>query len=251
MPEAVFVQPHYDDIALSCGGTAAQLAVDHSPLIVTVCGGLPGEQLTEFARQQHEWWQLDDAAVVAERRREDECAARELGASVRTLSLDYLDAIYRRAEYASEEALFGRLVDADLELVGELAGRLEDLGEPLVMPLAVGNHVDHQWVFLAAWELARRGREVWLYADLPYALQPGALEDRLGQLALGAAIERELSAGDFERRWRAIECYRSQLPVLFRSIDDPRERFEDFARRGGQLCERFWRFDADVEETSA
>lgn len=249
MPDAVFVQPHYDDIALSCGGTVAQLAASGSPLIVTVCGGLPGEQLTDFARQQHAWWRLDATSVVEARRAEDECAARELGASVRVLSLDYPDAIYRRAEYASEEALFGRLVEADAALVDELAGRLEGLGEPLVMPLAVGNHVDHQWTFLAARELHKRGREVWLYADLPYALQPGALEARLSELALGAPVERDLTAGDFERRWRAIECYRSQLPVLFRSIGDARGRFEEFTRSGDRLRERFWRFDA-TEETS-
>ncbi|MGN6673994.1 MAG: PIG-L deacetylase family protein, partial [Thermomicrobiales bacterium] len=47
-----FLAPHYDDVALSCGGTVALLAGQGArPLVVTVFGGDPSSvTLTTFAR---------------------------------------------------------------------------------------------------------------------------------------------------------------------------------------------------------
>src|SRR4051794_35360271 len=96
MPERrVYVAPHYDDVALSCGGTVAMDARTGAPLIVTVFAGQPDGSLSAFAHLQHAQWGVSEAEVIAQRRREDACAAAALGASVATRWLDFLDAIYR------------------------------------------------------------------------------------------------------------------------------------------------------------
>ena len=244
----VFVQPHYDDVALSCGGTVAAHAQREGARIVTIFGGDPGHAASEFARFQHARWNLEDNDVIAVRRAEDARAAAELGDQIDVIWFTYLDAIYRHPDYASDDALFGSPVAADCELVTAIAARLAELGDRFVLPLAVGNHVDHQLAFLAGGKLLANGRQVWLYADMPYALNEGVFESRLRALGDPAPCVRSLSTDEFERRWSAIECYGSQLPVIFRDLPDARERFERFAAdgRGEAPIELFWNM-ADVE----
>ncbi len=240
--DTVFVQPHFDDVALSCGAAVARLAESESPVIVTVFGGQPATAASEFARFQHERWALAEETVIQTRREEDRAAARALGEAVRVVWLDYLDAIYRDERYGSDEALFGDPVDADIELIERIAGELAAFGERFAVPLGVGNHVDHQLVHMAGRRLAADGHTVWCYADLPYALDRQALRWRLDELGNPAPCARSVSTAHFERRWQAIECYKSQLPVLFRDLPQPREAFEQF---GGEFSDRlpvelFW-----------
>src|ERR1043166_8452227 len=95
---AIFVSPHFDDVALSCGGTvAAEVAAGHDPLIVTVFAGAPPPErpLSGFAQVIHEMMGCKDATaaeVLNMRRSEDEAAVRTLGA--RHHWLDHLDAPY-------------------------------------------------------------------------------------------------------------------------------------------------------------
>lgn len=246
MADTVFVQPHFDDIALSCGGTVASLAETGEPVIVTIFGGEPEATTSDFARFQHARWQLSDDTVIRMRRAEDESAARALGETVSVLWLDYADAIYRDDGYSSDDALFGDLSPSDVSLVDRIAGDLMTLGDTFVVPLAVGNHVDHQLAFLAGEVLRARGRDVWLYADLPYALDGAATRQRLDALGDPEACVRHIKPEQFDRRWRAIECYASQLPVLFRNIREPRPRFEQFGRELSDRLpvELFWNMDA-------
>jgi LmbE family N-acetylglucosaminyl deacetylase len=241
--DAVFVQPHFDDVALSCGATLAMLAETMSPLMVTVFAGEPTGDVNEFARFQHERWALPDFDVVPARRREDANAAIALGSSVRVRWLNYPDAIYRRPEYGSEKGLFSDIVAEDVPLIAEVTGRLAELGEPIFLPLSVARHVDHRIVFDAGLELQARGADVWFYADLPYALDETRFASRLGQVEPAEVIDVELTPEALDRRWAAIECYSSQLPVLFRGMDDPRALFEGFGRsdENGKIVDRFWR----------
>jgi LmbE family N-acetylglucosaminyl deacetylase len=245
MPErTVFVAPHPDDVALSCGGTVVTVARGSAPLVVTVFAGQPDERLTDFARAQHAGWGLTDTEVAAERRNEDRCAAAALGESVQTVWLDELDAIYRDAAYSSDAALFGKLVPADLERVDGLAETLAAFDAvEYVVPLAVGTHVDHQLLFRAGRRLAANGHVVWAYADVPYVLVPRTLDARLSTGAVREVRVTYLDDDAFERKCRAIECYASQLPVIFRDHGDFRVVLDDYARSvgGGRRAEVCWR----------
>jgi LmbE family N-acetylglucosaminyl deacetylase len=246
---SIFLQPHYDDVPLSCGGTVAMLArAGHNPHMVTVCASefIPRE-LNPFATWKHERWGLTDPEqVVRVRRMEDFAAARTLGCTVRWLEIP--DAIYRD-NYTSDAKLFGPLAEEEHELVADIADDIQSLPEwqgnsRVFVPLGIGMHVDHQLVFKVGQTLAARGTEVYAYEDCPYAIHtPEGRERRL--TALGSQVGRTLLTpiGEMiERRLDAIACYTSQLPVIFRFTQDFRSTVLDFARcvGGGQPAERFW-----------
>lgn len=258
-PRAVFLAPHYDDAALSCGGTIAALAdAGARPTIVTVFGGEPGgDALTDFARWQHErWGTAAGADTLATRRAEDRAAAAILGAQTRWLA--HFDAIYRGDRYLSDEALFGPLAPDEAPLAERIADdilALPELAGPepatLYVPLALGNHVDHQLAYAAGKRIAAWSRRlpndvrVMAYEDFPYAAQfPGALGERLAALAgeLGPAEPVDISR-TLDRRIAATAAYRSQLAVIFRFAADWPAAVAAFARQagGGTLpAERFW-----------
>src|SRR3712207_8992516 len=100
---ALFIQPHYDDVPLSCGGTLALMAEQGGkPHMITVFASeLVDEMVGEFAAWKHSRWKVSDAEqVLAVRRAEDGEAARVLGCGVRWLGLP--DAIYRGDRYNSD-----------------------------------------------------------------------------------------------------------------------------------------------------
>jgi hypothetical protein len=63
---ALFIQPHYDDVPLSCGGTVALLARGgYEPHMVTVFASeLLPQMVGEFAAWKHERWKLTDPDQV-------------------------------------------------------------------------------------------------------------------------------------------------------------------------------------------
>lgn len=253
-----FLSPHYDDIALSCGGTVARLArAGISPEIVVVFGDEPDPRhpLSSFATAMHEAWGLSAREVITARREEEAAAAEALGA--RRGNLPFRDAIYRGDAYGSNEQLFGPPApnEADLPrlIAAEMVGAdTPDPGVRVYAPLAVGGHVDHQHGFAAGAELARAGWDVLFYEDLPYALPDGALQRRRSEL--GAALAPEPAAEvDVEETWRAkvdaILAYRSQLATVFgyaAAGSTPAEIdavMSAYAARPalGTKTERFWR----------
>lgn len=256
---AIFLAPHYDDVALSCGGTVAALAEatrrepfadpvvasSPAPLVVTVFGGTPGgDNLTAFARWQHERWGTDGHDTVAVRIDEERTAATILGCATRTFP--YLDAIYRGDQYLSDEALFGSILPGDASLVAQLTVAIAALPNlsTLYVPLAIGNHVDHQIVYQVGQILAARGLRVLGYEDFPYAVLGAARAGRLAALQgqLGAPVLVPVAA-TLSRRIAAIGAYRSQLPTIFRFTGDwPGTVAAWAAEVGGDAgsAERYW-----------
>lgn len=244
MMKRLYVAPHADDVALSCGGAVAIDARMDSPTIVTVFAGQPTGDLGEFAALQHERWGTSSEGVMDLRRDEDRCAAQALGANVTPVWLDELDAIYRDARYDSDDMLFGKILDTDMDTISRVADLLGAFeADELVVPLAVGQHVDHQIVLRAARRVAARGVSVWAYADIPYALDRRALSARIGSGVTREVRLVPLDDDAFERKCEAIACYASQIPVIFRDRDDYRLELDRFHRwiGGGQRAEVLWR----------
>ena len=247
---ALFIQPHYDDVPLSCGGTVALLARSgHQPHMVTVFASeLLPQMVGEFAAWKHERWKLTDPDRVLEARRsEDAAAARALGCDVRWLGLP--DAIYRD-RYTSDQELFGPLPAEERELAAHLAQEIRHLpewrdGNRVFVPLGIGSHVDHQLVFEAGRCLAAQGVEVYAYEDCPYAIHtPEGRRTRLVALHGKVGEPVLVPIGEtLEQRLEAIACYASQVPVIFRFTQDFRSAVTGFAQEvGGELgpAERFW-----------
>lgn len=253
----IYLQPHFDDAALSCGGAIRQQSqFGQKTLVITVFGGMPNDSLqpSGFARQNSRIMSLPEqpAAAVAARRAEDEAALTSLGADV--LWLDYLDAIFRGtpAYYQSNEGLFGSVNQGDLALDEELGALFINISErapqaAFYAPLGVGHHVDHQLVCSAADRLAQRKVNVKFFEDFPYVSRPGALEARQGELGIQMEYELAEISGQIRDKEEAIALYKSQVPQLFSTEDNMRQALRTYSgsiRRTypGIAVERYWRW---------
>jgi LmbE family N-acetylglucosaminyl deacetylase len=252
----IYLQPHFDDAVLSCGGTIAlQRGTGTKSLVITAFGGLPKDNvLSPFATQTLTRWglSLDPCAAVERRREEDTAALEVVGAD--TLWLNFVDAVFRGTPpyYTSDESLFGSVHTGDLQIDQQLADLLAEIHEraPLAAiyaPLGIGHHVDHQLCSSAADRLVQQRANVKFYEDFPYVTRPGALVAR--QKELGIAMEPELAevSGQIRQKEEAIAAYASQLPALFPSEDQMRQTVREYAsslRRAypGIMVERYWRW---------
>jgi len=257
----VYLSPHYDDAALSCGGLIhQQTRTEELALVLTVFAAPPDsdENLSPFARHQHENWGAP-ADAVAMRQTEDQTALARLGADY--LRLKFTDCIYRGEKkpgewfYTSNDDLFGPVHADDLPLVAEIAAAVtemvpEDESVTLYAPLAVGNHVDHQLVNMAARQLQLHGYRVVFYADYPYAdpfyagrYAPGLTDTLAAYQNVDLNLERRpLNATDLAAKIAAVQAYSSQLGVLFGSPAEAENRLTAYAIHAGQgrPAERLW-----------
>jgi LmbE family N-acetylglucosaminyl deacetylase len=249
--QALILQPHYDDAALSCGGAAARFAqLGRANILTVFASELVPAMVGEFAAWKHERWKIDDSdQLVAERRAEDARAAAVLGCHLRWLgpARRHLP----RRHYRSDAELFGPLHPDEDALAEHLAEEVSHLpewspGATVLVPLGVGQHVDHQLVFETGRILARGGARVLAYEDTtPYVIHtPASLARRLAQV--GDALEAPVLAPIAEvldTKIQAIGCYASQLPVIFRFTADYAAAVRVLAaERGGALgrAERLW-----------
>ncbi len=252
---ALFLSPHSDDAALSCGGTIARLCRGgREVLILTVCAGFPPPPpLSGLAEAFHA--SMGPAAdLMAARRAEDRLAAEVLGC--RCIQLDVPDAIYRRSDsawfYETLPALFGVPRESDVSLTRAVVRQLEDLLDEetaLVAPLGLGGHVDHRLTRQAAedtgWPLLYY--EEFPYGDPAYPGLPGVEsvhvhppnEDFTG--GLDPALQ-PFDGVDLDRKIEACAQFGTQLPLVFRSAGELAERLSQFSHRHGlpDPAERIW-----------
>ncbi|HUG62752.1 MAG TPA: PIG-L family deacetylase [Methylomirabilota bacterium] len=255
-PRHLFLSPHYDDVALSCGGTALLLAqAGRTPGVALLFGAEPdpAQPLTPFALGQHAGWGLSAAAVIAARGAEEAAAAAILG--TRVDFLPFRDAIYRGDWYTSDDLLFADPIAGEAGLADEIVAALGLAGAPdgetrIYAPLAIGGHVDHRHAAAAGIALARAGWDVLFYEDLPYALRAGTAAARFDRLEAPMVEAARLGIGAvWEAKIDAIMCYPSQLATVFRYVEAgaSRAEIEAVLRRyalaiGDEVpAERFWR----------
>ena len=253
--DILYLSPHLDDAALSCGGlihqqTRAGLSVG----VLTIFAGSPRTAVrSPFAQTLEARWGAQGDAI-AMRRREDEEALAVLGAE--PIHWPYEDAIYRlhprtgEPVYPSREAIFGDVSAHDPVKAWALASEIRRLwrqsGRPrLYAMLAAGQHVDHQVVQRAVLHLAERdGLEVAWYEDYPYAEDQDAVRQAVAQSPLGALQPQSarLAEDDLAAKLDAIACYRSQIPIFWQDEADMRRHVREHALRmgGGVPAEQYW-----------
>ena len=239
----IFLSPHLDDAAFSCGGLITTLVHSGNRVeIWTICAGDPPDApLSPFASALHQRWGYAHNPV-AERREEDRRACALLGAHVR--HFDIPDCVYRRNStdgnplIEKNEDLFQPLPETELPLVdhirNELA-RLAPVGARLVSPLALGGHMDHQLVRRAAEALQR---PLYYYADYPYA---GQVENQPGELSQPGweAISFTISE-DALRIWQAaIAEHRGQISTFWSSQTEMESKLRTYWQAGGGS--KLWR----------
>jgi LmbE family N-acetylglucosaminyl deacetylase len=144
--DAIFLAPHLDDAALSCGGQISQRTrAGQRVLIVTVMAGdPPTDAENDYIRSLHARWELERDAT-AQRRAEDSAACAILGADF--LHWPVPDCIYRLHPatgaplYVSDDDIFGDVHPAEAPLAGEIARLLAALPAHghCYAPLTVGH----------------------------------------------------------------------------------------------------------------
>ncbi|HEY0780500.1 MAG TPA: PIG-L family deacetylase, partial [Gemmatirosa sp.] len=184
MPNTLFLSPHLDDVAFSCGATFAALAARgwNAHLVTVFTRSVPDPQGFALACQTDKGL-APSVDYMALRRAEDAAAARALGAaSVRWLA--HAEAPHRG--YASAPALFAGILPADADawrpIAADVAALVDELDPALVFaPQAIGGHADHRHVVRAVAAVAdarsASGRPLALawYRDTPYIIRhPGA-----------------------------------------------------------------------------
>lgn len=238
----IYLSPHLDDAALSCGGAIiGQRQRGERVLVVTICTAAPAAEgpFNTLAEEFHRYWGLQPDQVVAARLREDKAAMEQLG--VDFLWAGFLDAIYRNpTAYTTRESLFGTPAPDD-PLLPELTQFIARLRQTspnaqVYAPLSVGFHVDHQITQAAT--LA--GGSAHFYEDVPYAVQDGAVEARLDRLGYSVTPQLVPIGDTLSAKIAAIAAYASQLAELFRA--DPMEHvIRDYhATIGSEPSERVW-----------
>jgi LmbE family N-acetylglucosaminyl deacetylase len=242
----IYLSPHPDDVALSCGGLVwEQAKAGDWPQVWTICAGDPPPgSPSAFAAALHTRWETGRSASQ-QRRQEDAQSCGLMRAAYRHFPLP--DCIYRRSEadgaylYTSEESLFGPLDEREAGLTERLKSeftRLLPNGAQLVCPLSVGGHVDHRLTRLAA---ERLGKALWYYADYPYVV------DHSEQLAqfIQAGWEQAcfpISEDGMEAWEAAVTAHRTQISTFWPDLDAMRTALRTYARQeDGSLQVRLWR----------
>jgi len=244
----LYLSPHFDDVALSCGGQIAlHTAAGRSVLVVTVTAAEPPEEFpSETVRSLHRRWAdsltaegvtPSEAAtgMVARRRAEDRAAFAVLRTDV--LHLPFLDCIYRAGPdgaplYPGPMDMFGAPVPADegtTDALAEAFAALPPAGR-VYLPLGVGHHIDHG-------ATRRAGERVfaapYYYEDYPYTMAPGALEEELPPEAREGWMAETiwLTEAALAAKTAAVAAYQSQLSSFFASHDDLARKLREEGQR--------------------
>jgi LmbE family N-acetylglucosaminyl deacetylase len=219
--KTIYLSPHFDDAVFSCGGWIwEQTQQGQEVEIWTICAGNPPSgPLSELTRALHNSWKVDENAVQI-RGEEDRKACQIIGAVPK--HLPFLDCIYRSAAdgevlYQTSEDIFGGLDPRDGDLITEVSRLLGDLlppGVELIVPLGIGNHVDHELTRKAA---SRLGRKLYYYADYPYArdLDGKEILDIMATSREWQAKREQISDKGLDLWWKGARAYQSQIDTFW------------------------------------
>lgn len=238
----IYLSPHLDDAALSCGGLIREqtLRGEHVE-IWTVFTGLPdGADLSALARAVHASQGTQTATeTLALRLAEDRTACALLGAHPRHLGLP--DAIYRTRLDGSPvyAELFVPIdpVEAGIPAhIAETISGLLEVGDRVAGPLCMGGHVDHRVVRAA---LERIGLPHWFYADIPYLIR--FPEELAASTAAMRPTRFEVSPRALEAWLDSVAAYASQMEPLFGSEAAMREAMRAYRQENRGL--KLWKIE--------
>lgn len=196
MERIIYFSPHLDDAALSCAcRIAGEVYQGHEVWVVTL--------FTSADAENSQAYQC--------RRQEDERAMAILGA--RFLHLGLLDAPYRDSHYQSFTRIIFGTAPADHAFLRHVVVSMQQVLDAIkpacvVLPLAVGRHIDHRLCFEAGQMLETTAR-MEHYEDQPYSLVRHSTRMRL--LEIGRAAGKETAPSIFG------DAFRSEFSESFRN----------------------------------
>ncbi len=211
----VVISPHRDDAAFSLSlAIAAWLERGHA---VEVVNCFTRSEYAPFSDVSSVHANDRMTYVTAVRAKEDESWRKQFGAGAKRLSLKDLnvkDGPLRM--HCTLEELTTVAVNPLDKAMAKIQKAIEGAGA-VVLPLALGGHVDHRTAREAAAAVAGSALPCAFYEDLPYALELGA--EAIAQAALETGVEatpvfacepQEVEAA-IKRKRRLALCYDSQI----------------------------------------
>ena len=246
MPTALFLSPHLDDVAFSCGATVSWLASRGWRCVLATAFTRSVPNPTGFALAcQTDKGLSADVDYMALRRQEDAVCGHALGADT-VRWLDFAEAPHRGYDTAAQLFAPPHVGDTVVEPLGQALRALCNELQPAITfaPLALGAHVDHvqlqRAVHLATVEQAPLA---W-YRDMPYAMRAA---DAAPSDASNAVVAVALEGQHLQVKLDGCACYSSQLGFQFGDVHAMRMALTAFAhdegrraRLQGQPAERFF-----------
>jgi LmbE family N-acetylglucosaminyl deacetylase len=235
----IYLSPHFDDVALSCGGLIwEQIRTGEEVSIWTICGGEPPPgEISPFAQSLHSRWEANQNAPE-QRKLEDIHSCLRLGAKYRHFTLP--DCIYRRDPlsgefmYPSEQSLNGPLHPGDGKVARDLYEKIRrniPRNLTLVSPLALGNHVDHQLTRMAS-EMLKQNCSY--YADFPYVLRSQSPVEQLRREGWRSQIYPISDEGLIA--WQdSISTHSSQISTFWRNEAEMRQAVGEYLFKNGGI----------------
>jgi len=245
MNKTIYLSPHLDDAILSCGAIIWDQVRRHDPVeIWTIFAGDPASsKFSPFAQEVHQRWQTGSQAPSV-RRAEDQLACERIGAVPRHLS--YPDCIYRTIPGTAHplieknEDLFQPLPISQQTLQDKIVHHIRTIlpaESTLIIPLGIGNHIDHQIVRRVG-EILDRSRLY--YADFPYSGgHPEELQDRVPQNS--STFHFPINNLSLAAWQYAVEAYTSQISTFWPSLTEMYQKIETYAKSAQGNC--LWQSD--------
>lgn len=249
--QSIILSPHYDDAVFSCGGIMQACSRQGiRNLVVNIFGGEPDIAiLSPFAQAIHDKWRLSNP--ISMRILEDKVAMEIIGAQ--SINLDFLDSIYRRTTegahlYTDYESLATTLHTLDRELIDNVYEKVKEIMQgydpgntQILVPLGIGNHVDHQIAHKVGIRLMDEGFKILFYEDIPYSMWfPEQLKTI--NTVHDTALSPLVIPINMKAKITMIKNYRSQLRGIGGNYRIAAENFKKYALAAGSgvYAERVW-----------
>jgi len=182
----VYVSPHFDDVAASCSGRIfKQVHQGESVLVVTVFTRAVPHGSKTLSKT------LKSVLNYQRRREEDQKAMQRMG--VDYLWLEYPEILFRNQKPWARYWPHYHTTPSNRTLCDKLTRKFHEICRrthcaDLILPLGVGQHMDHQIIFQAGVTLLH-GQDhpfrIVFYEEIPYALFPFLLIYRLKKTGVG------------------------------------------------------------------
>lgn len=235
------ISPHFDDAIGSCGGMISKCKDYEKITIVTVFTKEPVTPLSKFALHLNNLWKVENA--VKTRIAENKCACEYY--NIPYINLGFTEAIYRKDNgrdlYPFEGDIFGEIDPVDNILPVEIADKINefvDTNDTVILPAAVGKHVDHILV-LKSYEYLKKGINILLYKDFSYEGLP--YWDWVRENII------YISESNLNDKKNAVLKYKSQIDMLFEEYGGIDNYYDSTNSSNGKFFEVYYQLIAKGE----
>lgn len=219
--KAYYISPHFDDAIGSCGGRIHSDLVNGTDVyLITIFSKVTGP-FSDYAILLHNYWKLSDP--FNDRKNENFEACKSLG--IKTINLEYEDAIYRKKDniylYPNDGDIFKKIAPDDSLLLEKIYTNFKkrfSKDDKYYFPMSIGNHVDHCIANIIGRKLKREGYNILFYSDFSYE---DFTSNRKEKKEIFYLTEENIKA-----KINAVSKYKSQIFMIFGSI----EKIEEYYR---------------------